>query len=108
MLERSEEGQRCLGCFHTVTEIGHIVLDVIVVTSGLVPLFGGGVAAPYRSEAGVIRGVVQSFTLYAPSLKGDFEGCRILSIIYLFLAFACCFGLKELVIESLPRLGVPL
>jgi hypothetical protein len=26
------------------------------------------------------------------------EACRILSIIYLFLAFAYCFGLKELVI----------
>jgi hypothetical protein len=32
----------------------------------------------------------------------DCGGCRILSIIYLFLAFADCFGLKEQVIESLP------
>jgi hypothetical protein len=32
----------------------------------------------------------------------DCEGYRILSIVYLFLAFAYCFGLKELVIESLP------
>jgi len=70
MLERSEEDQRYQGCFHTVTEIGHIVLGVIVVTSGLVPLLAGAAAAPYRSEGGVIRGVVQIFTFVHAQFLG--------------------------------------
>ena len=51
--------------------------------------------------------MVQKLTLYPPPLRAPCEACRILSIIYLFLAFPCRFGLKELVIGSLPRLGVP-
>jgi hypothetical protein len=107
MLERSEEEQRWLREFHTVREIGHTVLGVIVVTSALIPLLAGRVATRFPSEGGDPP-MVQSSTQYPAKSKWDCEGCRILSIISLFLAFAYCFGLKELVIESLPRLGVPL
>jgi hypothetical protein len=50
MLERSDEDQRFLGHFHTFREFGHTVLDVIVVTSGLVPLLAGGAAAPFNPK----------------------------------------------------------
>ncbi len=74
------------------------VLDVIV--GQLLALFRG-LHEGLRSR-GHPPGGSKFCPVTRPSLRPACEACRMLSIIYLFLAFPYCFGLKELVIGSLP------
>src|SRR5246127_2169396 len=75
--------------------------------TGDVPRLVGRLAAPIPVRSRVNPPGDSELRAILASSSWDYEACRILSIIYLFLAFACRFGLKELVIESLRRLGVP-